>query len=59
MALHLGTSGNDRLMSSDNFRLQDSNGLYLNTLSTTNKFKIILGGVSYRINVKLAAKESE
>ena len=60
MALYLGTSNKGHLMSSDGYRLQDSNGLYLTALSTTTgKLKIILNGVVYRLNVKLPAKESE
>lgn len=60
MALYLGASNNDRLMSSDGYILQDSNGLYLIALSTTtNKLKIILDGVVYRLNVKFPEKESE
>lgn len=60
MALYLGAPNNDRLMSSDGYILQDSNGLYLTALSaTTGKLKIILNGVVYHLNVKLPAKEDE
>ena len=59
MALYLGTSNTGTFASSDGYILQDSNGLYLTTSTMATKYKIILNGVEYRINVKLPAKESE
>lgn len=59
MALYLGVTNNGTFVSSDGYTLQDSNGLYLVALPETSKLKIILNGVSYRLNVKLPEKESE
>lgn len=59
MALYLGVASNGTFVSSDGYRLQDSNGLYLTALSTSEKYKIILNNVVYRVNVKLPKKESE
>ena len=59
MALYLGVSNNGTFVSSDGYALQDSNALSLTALPVTNKLKIILNGVVYRLNVKLPEKESE
>lgn len=59
MALYLGTLNDGTFLSSDGYVLQDSNGLYLTALPSTNKLKIVLNGVVYRVNVKLPEKESE
>ena len=58
MALYLGVSNNGSFVSSDGYTLQDSNGVSLSAVPATSKLKIILNGVTYRLNVKLPAKES-
>ena len=59
MALYLGITNNGSFVSSDGYSLQDSNGMSLMALPYTNKLKIMLNGVAYRLNVKLPEKESE
>lgn len=59
MALYLGVINNGIFMSSDSYTLQDSNGLSLIALPETRKLKINLNGATYRVNIKLPAKESE
>ena len=59
MALYLGISNNGALISSDGYRLQDSNGLLLTTLQENNKWKIIIDNVAYRININSSLKDGE
>ena len=59
MALYLGVTNNGVFVSSDGYVLQDSNSLYLMALPATTKFKIMLNGVAYHLNIELPVKESE
>lgn len=59
MAVYLGIGNDGTFVSSDGYRLLDSNGLYLTALTTTDKYKIILNNVVYRVNLNLNTKESE
>lgn len=59
MAVYLGISNNGTFVSSDGYALQDSDGLSLTALSATNKLKVILNGIVYRVNINLPKKESE
>jgi hypothetical protein len=59
MALYLGVSNSGAFVSSDGYKLQDNNGLHLSALAVNGKLKIVLNGVSYRLNVKLPAKDGE
>lgn len=59
MALYLGVSNNGTFVSSDGYALKDSNNLLLNAQFKTAKFKIILNGIAYRVNIELPKKESE
>ena len=59
MALYLGIVNNGTFVSSEGYTLLDSNSLYLTAIPATNKHKIILNDIAYRLNIKLPAKESE
>lgn len=59
MALYLGIANNGNFITSDGYSLQDANGLSLTALATTDKWKIILDNVVYRLNIKLPEKEDE
>jgi hypothetical protein len=59
MALYLGIKNNGTFITADGYVLQDSNGLSLTALPSTNKQKIILGNIMYRVNTKFLTKESE
>lgn len=59
MALYLGVNNDGTFVSSDNYRLLDSNGLSLYALSENSSWKINLNGVEYRLNVILNEKEDE
>lgn len=59
MAVYLGVVNNGTFVSSDGYALQDSNGISLSALPFTNKLKVIINGVAYRVNVNLPKKERE
>lgn len=59
MALYLGISNNGTFVSSDGYRLQDSDGLLLTALQESNKWKIIIDNVAYRVNVNSGLKDGE
>jgi hypothetical protein len=59
MALYLGVSNDGAFVTSDGYTLQDLNNLSLMAFPESNKFKIILNNVVYRLNVNLNTKESE
>jgi hypothetical protein len=59
MALYLGVANNGRFITLDGYTLQDSNSLSLSALPAVSKFKIMLNGVAYHVNIELPAKESE
>ncbi len=59
MALYLGVSNDGSFISSDGYTLKDSNNLFLRTIVTTHRHKIILNNVTYRVNVNLKKKDGE
>lgn len=59
MAIYLGIANNGTFITSDGYTLKDSNNLSLAAFPDTNKFKLILNNVVYRLNVNLNTKESE
>ena len=59
MAVYLGITNDGTFISSDGYSLQDSNGLYLTAMPTTDKWKVILNNVVYNMNVNLTKKETE
>ena len=59
MALYLGLTNNGTFISSDGYRLQDSNNYALYASQASNKWKIVLNNVTYHLNVKSNTKESE
>lgn len=59
MAIYSGITNNGTFVSSDGYRLKDSNGLLLYAYQENSKWKINLNGVVYRVNVNLDTKESE
>lgn len=59
MAIYLGINNDGTFVSSDEYKLQDLDGLYLYALQASDKWKIILNNVVYRVNVNLDTKESE
>lgn len=59
MALYLGIANDGTFVTSDGYRLQDSNGIYLDSLQTSDKWKIIIDNVVYRVNVNLSLKDGE
>ena len=58
MAVYLGSSGN-AFVSLDGYALVDYNGVLLTATQSSNKFKIIIDNVVYRLNINLPIKESE
>ena len=59
MALYLGVSNDGSFISSDGYTLKDSNNLFLRTIVTTHRHKIILNNVTYRVNVNLKKRDGE
>lgn len=59
MAIYLGIANDGTFISSDNYRLQSSDGLFLCALPESSQRKINLNDVIYRLNVNLDTKESE
>ena len=59
MAVWLGSDNIGNFVSSDGYTLQDSNSMPLMALPLSSKKKIILGNITYRVNIILPAKESE
>lgn len=59
MAVYLGIKNDGTLITSDGYRLQDSDGLSLYALQATDKWKVILNNVVYNINVNSIKKEAE
>ena len=59
MAVYLGITSDGTFVTSDGYKLQDTNGLSLNALYATDKYKVILNNVVYNINVNLNKKEAE
>lgn len=59
MAIHLGMPNDGTFISSDGYSMKDSEGVSLNAMQASDKWKIVLNNVVYHINVKLPTKESE
>lgn len=59
MALYLGVSNDGTFVSSEGYKLQSSDDLLLSAIPVSNKQKIIINNVVYRLNIELTAKESE
>ena len=59
MAVYLGVVNDGKFVSLDGYTLQDSNGLTLYALQTSDKYKIIIDNVVYRVNVNLSLKDGE
>ena len=59
MAIYLGALNDGTFVSSDGYRLLDSNDLLLCALPEESTWKINLNGIAYRVNVNLETKESE
>lgn len=59
MAIYLGISNDGTFISSDDYRLLDSNELSLYATQASDKWKIIIDNVAYRVKVNLDTKESE
>lgn len=59
MAIYLGIVNDGTFVSSDGYSLRDSNNLSLYAQQASDKWKIVLNNVVYRVNVNLDTKESE
>lgn len=59
MALYSGVANNGNFITSDGYTLQDSDSLSLSALPAVSKFKIMLNGIAYHVNIELPTKESE
>lgn len=59
MAIYLGISNDGTFISSDGYSLRDANDLSLYAEQASDKWKVILNGVAYRVKVNLDTKESE
>lgn len=59
MAIYLGIANDGTFVSSDGYSLRDANDLSLYAMQASDKWKIILNGVVYRMNVNLTQKEAE
>ena len=59
MAIYLGIVNDGTFITSDGYRLQDSTGLYLSALHASDKWKVIIDNVVYRVNVNLSLKDGE
>lgn len=59
MAIYLGISNDGTFVSSDGYSLRDSNNISLYAEQASDKWKVILNGVAYRVKVNLDTKESE
>lgn len=59
MAIYLGIVNDGTFVSSDGYSLRDSNNISLYAEQASDKWKIVLNNVVYRVNVNLDTKESE
>lgn len=59
MAIYLGISNDGTFVSSDGYRLRDSNDAPLYASQASDKWKIVLNNVVYRLNVNFNTRESE
>lgn len=59
MAIYLGIVNDGTFVSSDGYSLRDANNLSLYAEQASDRWKVILNGVAYRVKVNLDTKESE
>ena len=59
MAIYLGIANDGTFVSSDGYSLQDANNLSLYATQASDKWKVVLNNVVYRVKVNLDTKESE
>lgn len=59
MAIYLGIVNDGTFVSLDGYSLRDSNDMSLYAEQASDKWKIVLNNVVYRVNVNLDTKESE
>jgi hypothetical protein len=59
MAIYLGIVNDGTFVSSDGYSLRDANNISLYAEQASDKWKVILNGVAYRVKVNLDTKESE
>lgn len=59
MAIYLGIVNDGTFVSSDGYSLRDKNDLSLYAVQVTDKWKIVLNNVVYRVKVNLDTRESE
>ena len=59
MAIYLGIANDGTFVSSDGYSLRDSNDLSLYAMQASDKWKIVLNNIVYRVNVNLNTKEAE
>jgi hypothetical protein len=59
MAIYLGIVNDGTFVSSDGYSLRDSNNISLYAEQASDRWKVILNGVAYRVKVNLDTKESE
>ena len=59
MTVYLGINNDGTFVSSDGYVLQDSNGLSLSATPMVSRWKVILNGVVYRMNINTNLKDGE
>lgn len=59
MAIYLGIANDGTFVSSDGYSLKDANDLSLYAMQASDKWKIVLNNIVYRVNVNLNTKEAE
>lgn len=53
MAVYLGIENNGTFITSDGYRLQDVNGIFLTAQPMTDKWNVVINNVVYRVNTNL------
>ena len=59
MAVYLRIPNDGTFVSSDGYSLKDANDLSLYAMQASDKWKIVLNNIVYRVNVNLNTKEAE
>lgn len=59
MAVYLGIANDGTFVTSDGYSLKDANDLSLYAMQASDKWKIVLNNIVYRVNVNLNTKEAE
>jgi hypothetical protein len=59
MAIYLGITNDGTFVSSDGYRLLDANDLFLYAMQASDKCKVIIDNIIYRVNVNLSLKDGE